>query len=208
LVIFGSSGGIGRCIVSIAKKYGATVYGFSRSDGVDVTVKSDVRKALNSVCQEKKRIDFIVNAAGILRVGKILDRSLDDIRGEVETNYFGCINIAMESHKYLKQSRGMLLFFTSSSHTRGRASYAIYSSTKAAIANLVQALSEEWAEDGVKINAVNPERTATPMRTANFGREHPETLLSPDFVAEKTLASLLRDYTGQIIDIKGEHPQG
>ena len=59
------------------------------------------------------------------------------------------------------------------------AGYSLYSSAKAAVVNLTQALADEWAADGVRVNCVNPERTGTPMRTKAFGEEPPDTLLSP-----------------------------
>ena len=73
----------------------------------------------------------------------------------------------------------MLLNFTSSSYTRGRSYYALYSSSKAAIVNFTQAIAEEWTSDNIKVNCINPERTATPMRTSNFGVEPRDLLLDP-----------------------------
>ncbi|MDR2628400.1 MAG: 2-C-methyl-D-erythritol 4-phosphate cytidylyltransferase [Puniceicoccales bacterium] len=201
LVIFGSSRGIGKAIADLAQQYGAKTYGFSRANGVDVRDMASIRRALKEVYSKEKCINFVINSAGILKLGNLNDKSMAEIRDEVETNYFGCINVARVSYDYLKRSKGALLFFTSSSHTRGRASYAIYSSTKAAIVNLGQALSEEWISDGIRINVMNPARTATPMRLSNFGEESPATLLSPQFVAEKSLHSLLQNYTGQVIDV-------
>ena len=72
---------------------------------------------------------------------------------------------------------GSLLLFTSSSYTRGRGGYSLYSSAKAAVVNLTQALADEWAADGVRVNCVNPERTGTPMRTKAFGEEPAGSLL-------------------------------
>ena len=68
------------------------------------------------------------------------------------------------AYAYLKESKGKLVFFTSSSYTRGRAFYSIYSSTKAAIVNFVQAIAQEWEPFGIAVNCINPERTKTPMR--------------------------------------------
>ncbi|MDR1173740.1 MAG: 2-C-methyl-D-erythritol 4-phosphate cytidylyltransferase [Puniceicoccales bacterium] len=201
LVIFGSSRGIGKAISDLARQYGVKTYGFSRTNGVDVRDMASIQRALKEVYSREKCINFVINSAGILKLGNLNDKSMAEIRDEVETNYFGCINVARASYDYLKQSRGVLLFFTSSSHTRGRASYAIYSSMKAAIVNLGQALSEEWISDGIRINMMNPARTATPMRLSNFGEEPPATLLSPQFVAEKSLHTLLQNYTGQVIDV-------
>lgn len=110
--------------------------------------------------------------------------------------------MALESLEYLKRSQGQLLFFTSSSYTRGRAFYSIYSSAKAAVVNFVQAVAQEWDAWGIRVNCINPERTKTPMRVQNFGNEPADTLLSPEKVAEASLQTLVSDFTGQVIDVK------
>ena len=60
------------------------------------------------------------------------------------------------------RDQGSLLLFTSSSYTRGRSGYSLYSSAKAAVVNLTQALADEWADTGVRVNCINPERTGDP----------------------------------------------
>lgn len=80
--------------------------------------------------------------------------------------------------------------------------YGVYSSCKAAIVNLGQALSEELRSDRININIINPQRTATPMRYKNFGNEPKHSLLDPRIVALSTLHTLLSDLNGQIIDVR------
>jgi 2-C-methyl-D-erythritol 4-phosphate cytidylyltransferase len=78
----------------------------------------------------------------------------------------------------------------------------VYSATKAAVVNLVQALAEEFLPFNVRINAINPERTATPMRTENFGIESAELLLAPETVANATLAVCTSSATGEVVDVR------
>ena len=137
-----------------------------------------------------------------MNIGKLIDRKIQDIIQDININYIGNINVAHASIPYLKKSRGGLLLFTSSSYTRGRALYSTYSSAKAAIVNLVQALAEELYEDGVKVNVINPERTATPMRFNAFGAEPAETLCQPERVADFSIKTLITNITGQVIDVK------
>jgi 2-C-methyl-D-erythritol 4-phosphate cytidylyltransferase len=120
----------------------------------------------------------------------------------VQTNYVGALNVAYASREHLAKSKGMLLNFTSSSYTRGRAFYAAYSSTKCAVVNLTQALAEEWVGDEIRVNCINPERTRTPMRTTNFGYEPPETLLDPKQVAMASVMALLSPHTGIVVDVR------
>ena len=110
--------------------------------------------------------------------------------------------MAISAKPYLLKTSGMLMNFTSSSYTRGRAFYALYSSTNAAIVNFTQALANEWSDDKIRVTCINPERTATPMRKTNFGVEPLELLLSAREVALTSLKVLGMRNTGIIIDVR------
>ena len=153
---------------------------------------------------ETGRIDFVVNTAGVLPRGALAETSEETIYPATDVNYLAPIFIAQEFFPHLAETGGSLLLFTSSSYTRGRSGYSLYSSAKAAVVNLTQALADEWATAGVRVNCVNPERTGTPMRTKAFGAEPPETLLSSEEVARQSLDVLLSDQTGHVIDIRRE----
>ena len=169
IVVFGGSYGIGLDVVNICNGYGAHVYSFSRSEnGVDVSNNLLVAKALKEVFEKEGRIDAVINTAGVLDKEPLVNMSYNEIYKSINVNYIGAVIVAKESYSYLKESKGVLLLFTSSSYTRGRSLYSLYSSSKAAIVNLVQALSEEWYDYGIRINCINPERTKTPMRTKKF----------------------------------------
>ena len=202
LVVFGGTSGIGEAISQIAEKYGANVFVSSTRTGTDIRDYKKVQQFLESVNNKAGKIDYVVNTAGILKIGKLSDREIEDIRNDIDINYIGSINIAKASIPYLQKTKGGILMFASSSYTRGRALYSTYSSTKAGIVNLVQALSEELMSDGIRINTINPERTATPMRFKAFGNEPKESLLEVKQVAEASLKTLLSKLTGQVIDIR------
>ncbi len=202
-VVFGSSQGIGKETVDLLRNLGSTVYGFSRSAGnVDVSERTSVAKALSSVSQKCGKIDYVIDTAGVLNRKPLVAMCNDDIERGVSTNFMGVVNVALESYEYLKASHGKLIFFTSSSYTRGRAFYSIYSSTKAAIVNFVQAIAQEWDSSNICVNCINPERTKTPMRIRNFGVEPDDSLLDAKTVALATARTLLSDYTGQVVDVK------
>lgn len=205
IVVFGGTSGIGECMVHIANEYGAKTYSASTRTGCDITDYDSVVKYLRDVSKKEGRIDYVVNSAGVLRMGKLLDREIEDVRKDIEINYVGAINVAKASIPYLQKTQGGILLFTSSSYTRGRALYSTYSSTKAGIVNLVQALAEELAPDKIRINVINPERCATPMRFKAFGKEPEDSLLSPQKAGEVSLKTLLSDLTGQVIDVRRDN---
>jgi 2-C-methyl-D-erythritol 4-phosphate cytidylyltransferase len=203
LVVFGGSYGIGGDIAELARAHGATVRSFSRSaTDTHVERRTDVVAAAAAALRETGRIDFVVNTAGTLPRGELSDTSEETIYQATDVNYLAPIHIAQEFYPHLRASGGSLLLFTSSSYTRGRSGYSLYSSAKAAVVNLTQALADEWAAAGVRINCVNPERTATPMRTKAFGEEPADTLLSSAEVARQSLDVLLSGQTGHVIDIR------
>jgi ribitol-5-phosphate 2-dehydrogenase (NADP+) / D-ribitol-5-phosphate cytidylyltransferase len=205
VVVFGGSYGIGSDIAQLARKYGATVYTFSRSStNTHVDRRDDVHAAARTVMAESGRVDFVVNTAGVLPRGQLAETSEETIYQATEVNYLAPVFIAQEFYPFLAESQGSLLLFTSSSYTRGRSGYSLYSSAKAAVVNLTQALADEWAGAGVRVNCVNPERTATPMRSKAFGTEPAGTLLASADVARRSLDVMLSGQTGHVIDIRRE----
>ncbi|MDE0547324.1 bifunctional cytidylyltransferase/SDR family oxidoreductase [Microbacterium sp. C7(2022)] len=205
VVVFGGSYGIGHSIARQAADAGAHVREFSRSTtGTDVRSHKAVRAALAEVAADTGRIDAVIVTAGILRIAPLMETTKRELKDTIHTNLIAPAAIARESYPYLQRTGGQVVLFTSSSYTRGRANYSTYSATKAGVVNLTQALSEEWADSGVRINCINPQRTATPMRTSAFGDEPPETLLDPEDVAQVTLEVVGSDFTGQIVTVNVE----
>lgn len=202
IVIFGASKGIGKYISELSTTNGAHVRAVSRSDGINVANTQDVKSVLGSMVERYGRIDFIANTAGVLRTGLLAGQDDATIDEQILTNLRGSAIVAREGFKIMHKLGGSIALFTSSSYTRGRSHSAIYSATKAAVVNLMQGLTEEYLPFNVRINAINPERTATPMRTENFGFEPKESLLDAETVAKATLVALLSERTGQVIDVR------
>ena len=203
VVVFGGAYGIGRDVVDVAREHGATVLSFSRSTtSTFVERREDVIAARDRALAETGRIDHVINAAGVLPRGDLVKLTDDLVQASTEVNYLAPVYIAQAFHAPLRDTRGSLLFFTSSSHTRGRAGYSLYSSAKAAVVNLTQALADEWSADGVRVNCINPERTATPMRSLAFGPEAEGSLMTPRAVAEIAVDIVTTSWTGLVVDAR------
>jgi 2-C-methyl-D-erythritol 4-phosphate cytidylyltransferase len=207
MVVLGGSYGIGADIAAVAAEYGATVETFSRSStNTHVERRADLVAVAEQVSEKHGRIDFVVATAGILPRGSLVETTEETIFAATEVNYLAPVFIAQVFFPHLQRSGGSMLLFTSSSYTRGRSGYSLYSSAKAAVVNLTQALADEWADSGVRVNCVNPERTGTPMRTRAFGEEPPESLLDSRSVAEASIDVLLSEGTGHVLDVRKLDP--
>lgn len=207
VVVLGGSYGIGADIAELTSGFGADTHTFSRSQtGTHVERPADVDAALRQAHERSGRIDYVVVTAGVLRRGALADTPIEEIEDTVRVNYLAPVVAARAALPYLRETGGHLLLFTSSSYTRGRAGYSIYSSTKAALVNLTQALADEWAPEHVRVNCINPERTATPMRTNAFGVEPAGSLLSSQAVALTAVDVLISELTGHVVDVRRVEP--
>ena len=204
MVVFGGSYGIGADVVDLAERHGAQVFSFSRSqNGVRVEDAEAVEDALDGTAKETGRIDYVVNTAGVLHMGKLAE--VDDVdhrrdRGR-ELPRPRSTSPGPPSPTS-RETRGHLLLYTSSSYTRGRADYSLYSSTKAAVVNLTQALADEWADVRRPGQLRQPRAHRHPDAHRGFGEEPAHTLLSPRAVAQTSLDVLISDLTGQVIDVR------
>ena len=202
VVIFGGTRGIGKAMADILLGGGAQVSVCSRESGCDITREVDVKSALQNAADEFGGIDVVVNAAGLLKNGKLHEQTAADAAEQVNVNLTGALNVARQAHFWLEQTHGSLLFFASSSYTRGRAGSAVYSATKAAIVNLTQGLSEEWADDGIRVNCIVPGRTDTEMRSNNFKNECQDSLSSPYAVAISASKLISNNVCGQVVRVE------
>ena len=182
--ITGGTGGIGSALTKLLKREKAHPMVLSRSSPFYPVDLTDYH-ATEILFKKLGAIDGLINCVGYLAVKpfhKLTSREIDHL---IQTNLHSLI---YSCHVADIKAGGHIINLSSSSFSRGRKFYALYSSTKAAIVNFTQGLAEERPD--LHINAIIPQRTATPMRMANFPDEAPSTLLSPAEVAQEILSLL------------------
>lgn len=190
--ITGGSGGIGSALAEELRKAGATPLILSRSNHVDLSRFHEAEAAFGSLGP----LDGLINCVGFLKVGHLKSLTLNDIDSMISTNLTSAIYACRLAHIH---SGGHIVNVASSSYSRGREGYSIYSSAKAAIVNFTQALAEEHPD--LHINAIAPGRTNTEMRRLNFPLDPPEELLSPEEVAQGIISLLRCRQTGLLLPL-------
>ena len=202
LYVVGGTNGIGLGIADEARRQGAQVEVDGRSMGLDVRDYLGVTGHVDAAATRMGGLDHVIVTAGVLRIGPVMETDPADLAEVIDVNLTGTLNVARAAYPHLRASSGSLTVFASSSFTRGRPDYVAYSASKAAVVNLAQGLAEEWCDDGVRVNAISPERTDTPMRRRAFPHESRSGMLSTEEVATATLRLIGSDLTGQVFDIK------
>jgi 2-C-methyl-D-erythritol 4-phosphate cytidylyltransferase len=202
LYVIGGTSGIGEEIAALARAGGAEVAVDGRRTGLDVRDYAAVEAHLAAAARRLDGLDHVICSAGVLKVGRMTELGPGELAEIIDVNVSGSINVARAAHPFLAESQGSLTLFASSSFTQGRPRYIAYSASKAALVNVVQGLAEEWAPDGIRVNAVSPERTDTQMRRQAFPDEPRIGLLPIRDVAVATLRLIQSDLTGQVLDVR------
>jgi len=202
IYVVGGTNGIGKAIADAAEAGGANVATDGRRTGLDVRDYAAVEARMAAAAERLGGLDHVICTAGVMRVGASVETTPADLAEVIDVNVTGTLNVARAAHPHLRASRGSFTVFASSSFTLGRPNYIAYSGSKAAVVNMAQGLAEEWAPDRIRVNAVSPERTDTPMRRAAFPEESRLGMLQPDDVAAATLRLVRSDLTGQVLDVR------
>lgn len=124
---------------------------------LDVTDDASVSKAVQSIISDSGRIDIIVNNAGYGLVGAFEDLSLDEIKQQYETNFFGVVRVTQAVIPIMrKQKSGKIINISSGAGRFGYPGGSAYVSTKFAMEGLSESLSYELDPFGIKVILVEP----------------------------------------------------
>jgi NAD(P)-dependent dehydrogenase (short-subunit alcohol dehydrogenase family) len=214
-VVTGGGSGIGAACKALLEQNGASVVVLDRTGAPAVDVTD--REALNGVAESLDRVDVLINAAGVLTENKpVDDLTAEDFRRNFEVNVLGTVNACQAFARHLKASRGAVVNVASQAALVSLPQQAAYTASKGAVAALTRSLAIDWAAEGVRVNAVAPGFTVTPMTEAFFENETFTNaavariplgrLLQPDEIAGAIvfLASpLARAVTGVVLPVDG-----
>jgi len=124
---------------------------------LDVTDDRSVDDAINNILNEKKSIEVVVNNAGYGLMGSIEDSSLDEIKAQFETNFFGAIRVMQKVLPIMRQQKAGTIVNVSS--IAGRIGFPMgssYVSSKFALEGLSESMSYELEQFGIRILLIEP----------------------------------------------------
>ncbi len=184
-IITGASRGIGKAIaISLAKEGAEVIINYASSlenanqvvseinsfGGkayalqADISNENSVNKLIKTVLDKNKKIDVLVNNAGITKDGLLMRMKTEDWQKVLDLNLSGVFYCTRAvSRQMLKQKKGRIINITSVVGLMGNPGQANYSAAKAGVVGLTQSAAKEFASRGITVNAVAPGFISTDM---------------------------------------------
>ena len=204
-----------------AKTYAATFGcdpGLAFGWGMDVTSDSDVSSVIGAVGARHGRIEVLVNNAGVINQRPTQDISSSDWNELIDVHLGGTFRCSRAAFPFLSAaSRSAIVNVSSIAGQMGMPIRASYCAAKAAIEGFTRSLAAEWAEFGIRVNAVAPGYVRTELIQRDLAnglvseeqlatRISMKRLADPAEIAESMffLATEASSYiTGQILHVDG-----
>ena len=180
-VITGISSGLGKALAESVIKEGDFVIGTFRHESqveeynkkniknsrailLDITNEQNIINSVEKIISEYRKIDVLVNNAGMGFVGAIEETSLKEVRTVFETNFFGTLYLTQKILPYMrKEKNGHIIQISSHGGIKAFAGFGIYNASKFALEGFSEALAQEVASLGIQVSIIEP----GPFRT-NF----------------------------------------
>ena len=236
-IVTGASRGIGLAIASALAKQGVSLILNGRSDGnalqavaaklssdhgiETATVLGDVADAATALALTKeafsrfRKLDIMVNNAGVLRDAAIGLAKPDDIAATIGTNLTAVIHCTQAAARLMQRNRsGSIINMSSIIGRVGNKGQLVYGASKAGVIGATLSAAKELAPSGIRVNAIAPGYIETDMIRGISPEIHDQRLKSiamgrigtPDDVADAVLflaSDLSRYVTGQVIGVDG-----
>jgi 2-deoxy-D-gluconate 3-dehydrogenase len=178
-------------------KVAATGRRFHQMNRNLLETKAEGAKEIVSHCvSEMGRLDILVNNAGIIRRDSALEFGEDDWESVIQVNLSAAFYLSQAAaRRFVEQGSGGKIINTASVLSdQGGITVPSYAASKAGIANLTRALSNEWAPLGINVNAIAPSYYTTELTGAIRENEERSTAL---------LARIPAGRYGEPEDLKG-----
>lgn len=138
--------------------------GTAHATVLDVVDPASCAAAVNETISVCKRIDGLVNATGVYKVGEATELPDADWKLTIDVNLTGAFMLARAAGRaMIAQGSGRIVTIASVSSSVSNPLYAAYAASKAGVSHLTRVLAVEWARHGVTVNAIGPAVTPTPL---------------------------------------------
>lgn len=161
-VVTGGANGIGRAVAQGLQADGATVEVFDLENGVDVSDEASVQRAFDRVLDHRRRVDVLVNNAGIYPHIPFEELSFSQWRRVLGTNLDGVFLCSRAAYPAMRERRyGRIVNISSATFFIGYPGLSAYVASKGGVIGFTRALASEAGPHDITVNAVAPGLIAT-----------------------------------------------
>lgn len=169
-------------LADLVDRYGDQV----RTVALDVTDEREAVNAVQRAINAFGRLDVLVNNAGYANINSIEDMAAEDFREQIETNFFGVVNVTRAALPVFRTQRGGHIIQISSLGGRlATPGLSAYQSAKWAVGGFSEVLAKEVGPLGIKVTVVEPGG----MRTDWAGSSMRVGAVEPDY--QKTVGAMI-----------------
>jgi NAD(P)-dependent dehydrogenase (short-subunit alcohol dehydrogenase family) len=129
----------------------------------DVRERATADRVVGAAVERHGRLDVLVNNAAVDHTGDVLETPIEDVRALFDVNVFGAIQMLQAAGRAMRGRGGAIVNVSSRLASIGVPTMAMYSAAKGALLSLTRAAAVELAPDGIRVNAVAPGMTRTPL---------------------------------------------
>jgi len=170
-IITGSKGGVGKAIARGFSKAGAKVYGLDKKSHTDIVDFENIKKLFGNIYKKEKRIDILVNCAGITLPQKADIYSKQDWHKTLLVNLDAPFRLSQIAFKYMKKKGGSIINITSLLSELGFSNNPAYGASKGGLKQLSKCLAVEWARYNIRVNNLGLGYVKTDMTQASWNNK-------------------------------------
>jgi NAD(P)-dependent dehydrogenase (short-subunit alcohol dehydrogenase family) len=120
-------------------------------------------------------LDILVNNAAVDFTSDLYDTRVEDVRHVFEVNFIGAFLMLQSAARAMRGRGGSIINLSSRTASVGVPTMAVYGASKGALASLTRSAAVDMAADGIRVNAIAPGFTETPLMAAWLaGQANPE----------------------------------
>lgn len=195
VLVTGAGSGIGAAIATTFGRAGASVAAFDRDESRlkqtcdalsasgakvisvagDVRSSTDAKRAVEACTRDLGGLQVLVNNAGVVRYGEVVDLTEEDWDLQVDTNLKGQFLMSKQAIAWMRgHGGGAVVNMASVQALASQPLVAAYSASKAGVVALTKTMAIDHGKDGVRVNCVLPGSVLTDMLVDSAHRFAPE----------------------------------